>query len=179
MHTILIEVEAGYPVKEWTPPFLLRIIKKAYAVLKRTEWGEFVKVVIEQVDRSADEQVTIRCYTVTDRVNSIVHFIRSSGTTLTGYHDEQITQVPLQDIFYVEAVDNRVFAYTREQVFELKFKLYEFEDIYRCHRFIRCSKSMVINLMQIDSVYPIFNGRFSAKMFNGEEIIISRQYVPA
>ena len=138
-----------------------------------------MKIVIEQIDRSTEEQVTIQCYAVTDRVNSIVHFIRATGTMLVGYHDEQIAQVPLSDIYYVEAVDNRVYAYTRDKVYELKCKLYEFEERYRRDRFIRCSKSMVINLMQIDSVYPIFNGRFSAKLFNSEEIIISRQYVPA
>ena len=138
-----------------------------------------MKIVVEQIDRSAEEQVTIQCYAVTDRINSIVHFIRDTGTTLVGYHDEQMAQVPLSDIYYVEAVDNRVYAYTRDKVYELKCKLYEFEELYRRDRFFRCSKSMVINLMQIDNVYPIFNGRFSAKLFNGEEIIISRQYVPA
>lgn len=138
-----------------------------------------MKIVIEQIDRSTEEQVTIKCYAVTDRVNSIVHFIRAAGTMLVGYHNERMAQVPLSDIFYVEAVDNRIFAYTRDNVYELKCKLYEFEELYRRDRFFRCSKSMVINLMQIDSVYPIFNGRFSAKLFNGEEIIISRQYVPA
>ena len=138
-----------------------------------------MKVIVEQINRSADEQVTIKCHQVTDRVNTIVHFIQSSGKTLAGYHNERLYQVALADIFYVEAVDNRVFAYTRGKVYECKCKLYEFEERYRHEYFIRCSKSMVINLMQIDSVYPIFNGRFSAKLFNGEEIIISRQYVPA
>jgi DNA-binding LytR/AlgR family response regulator len=32
--------------------------------------------------------------------------------------------------------------------------------------------------MKVDSVRPILNGRLSASMFNGEEVIISRQYVP-
>lgn len=151
----------------------------ADATMKRLGRGEFVKVVIEQIGRNTDEQVTIKCHKVTDRINSIVHFINSSGKTLVGYHDEQMAQVPLSDIYYVEAVDNRVYAYTRNNVYELKCKLYEFEDLYRRDHFFRCSKSLVINLMQIDSVYPIFNGRFSAKLFNGEEIVISRQYVPA
>lgn len=158
---------------------MILIVYNEKTLAKRANRGAFVKVVIEKIDRSADEQVTIRCYAVTDRVNSIIQFIRSSGITLAGYHDEQITQVPLQYIFYVEAVDNRVFAYTRGKVYELKYRLYEFEELYRREHFFRCSKSMVVNLMQIDSVYPIFNGRFSAKLFNGEEIIISRQYVPA
>jgi DNA-binding LytR/AlgR family response regulator len=32
--------------------------------------------------------------------------------------------------------------------------------------------------MKIDHVRPAFNGRFSATLFSGEEVIISRQYVP-
>ena len=44
---------------------------------------------------------------------------------------------------------------------------------------IRVSKSMIVNLMKITSVRPALNGRFSAVLKNGEEIIISRKYVPA
>lgn len=119
-----------------------------------------MRIVIEQVDHSTEEQVTIQCYIVTDRINSIVHFIRVTDTTLVGYHDERITQVPLSDIFYVEAVDNRVFAYTRNMVYEIKCKLYEFEEFYCRNHFFRCSKSMVVNLMQIDSVLPNFQWTF-------------------
>ena len=35
------------------------------------------------------------------------------------------------------------------------------------------------NLMKITSVRPALNGRFSAILKNGEEILISRKYVPA
>ena len=45
--------------------------------------------------------------------------------------------------------------------------------------FFRVSRSMIINLMKITSVRPALNGRFSAILKNGEEIIISRKYVPA
>ena len=37
---------------------------------------------------------------------------------------------------------------------------------------------MIVNLMKISSVRPALNGRFSAVLKNGEEIIISRKYVP-
>ena len=94
-----------------------------------------------------------------------------------GYDDERMVELFVTDIFYVEAVDNRVFAYTKNKTYQLRVKLYEFEEANRYMRFFRCSKSMVVNLMKIDSVYPIFNGRFSAKLFNGEEVIISRRYV--
>lgn len=137
-----------------------------------------MKVSVKRISIDQEEQAIIQCYEVSDDVKSIVSFIKSTGTTLPGYIDERVSQIPLQDIFFVEAVDNKVFAYTAKKVYELKCKLYEFTTLYENRRFFRCSKSFVINLMKIESVRPILNGRLSATLFNGEEVIISRQYVP-
>jgi DNA-binding LytR/AlgR family response regulator len=137
-----------------------------------------LKVSVKQINADKEERAIIQCYEVTDDVLNIVSFIKSTGAALAGYVDEKVSQIPLQEIYFVEAVDNRVFAYTAKKVYELKCKLYEFEELYENRRFFRCSKSFVINLMKVDSVRPILNGRLSASMFNGEEVIISRQYVP-
>ena len=136
-----------------------------------------MKILVEKVEQNKPEQVIIQCYRITDKVNSIVDFIKSTSDSLPGYSEESVTQIFLLDIFYVESVDSRVFAYTKDQTYELRIKLYEFEQAYEKRRFFRCSKSMVVNLMKITSVYPIFNGRFAAKLLNGEEVIISRTYV--
>ncbi len=140
--------------------------------------GVHLNVFVKQIREDMEERVIIQCYEVTENVKSIVSFVKSTGDTLAGYVDEKASQVPLQDIFFVEAVDNRVFAYTAKKVYELKFKLYEFAALYENRKFFRCSKSFVINLTKIDNVRPILNGRFSATLFSGEEVIISRQYVP-
>lgn len=137
-----------------------------------------MKVTVAKVTKDKEEQAVIQCYEINDEVRSIVSFIKSTGTTLAGYINERVSQIPLQDILFVEAVDNKTFAYTTKKVYEIKSKLYEFESKYESKRFFRCSKSFVINLMKIDCVRPALNGRFSAMMQNGEEIIISRQYVP-
>lgn len=136
-----------------------------------------MKVSVQEIEQNRSEQVVIQCYRITDKVNSIISFIKSTDTSLVGYENEKMVELFLTEIFYVEAVDNRVFAYTENKTYQLRVKLYEFEEVSKFMRFFRCSKSMVINLMKVDSVYPIFNGRFSAKLFNGEEIIISRRYV--
>lgn len=136
-------------------------------------------VTVENIEKEEVEKVIIQCHEVTEDINNIIHYIKSSGTVLAGYEEENVTQVFLYDIFFIESVDNRVFAYTAKKVYELKMKLYEFEDCYYSHKFFRCSKSIIINLLQIDYVRPILNGRFQATLFNGEEVIISRQYVSA
>lgn len=138
-----------------------------------------MKVSVQEIEHNRPEQVVIQCYSITDKVKNIINFIKSTDTSFFGYEGERMIELFLTDIFYVEAVDNRVFAYTENKTYQLRIKLYEFEEVSKYMRFFRCSKSMVVNLMKIDSVYPIFNGRFSARLFNGEEIIISRRYVSA
>lgn len=140
--------------------------------------GGALKVAVKKIGTDMDEQVIIHCYEVNEDIKSIVRFVKSTGATLAGYIEERVSQVALQDILYVEAVDNKVFAYTAKKAYELKCKLYEFETAHEGKKFFRCSKSFVINLMKVDHVRPILNGRFSATMFGGEEVIISRQYVP-
>ncbi|MGE4272716.1 MAG: LytTR family transcriptional regulator DNA-binding domain-containing protein [Desulfitobacterium sp.] len=61
---------------------------------------------------------------------------------------------------------------------ELASHGYELESGYEESRFFRCSKSVIVNLMKVHSIKPALNGRFLAKLANGESVIISRQYVP-
>jgi DNA-binding LytR/AlgR family response regulator len=115
---------------------------------------------------------------VNEEVTEVVDFIRARDGLLTGYEDTQIFQIALRDIYYFEGVDNKVYAYLKNHVYEIKSKLYELEEGYRKMKFFRCSKSILVNLMKVECVKPALNSRFAAKLLNGEEIIISRQYVP-
>ena len=56
-------------------------------------------------------------------------------------------------------------------------RLYELEKILG-NDFIRISKSTIINLKEIDSVEPCFNGIMYIKLKNGTIDYISRKYLP-
>jgi DNA-binding LytR/AlgR family response regulator len=137
-----------------------------------------MKVCIRQISDKANECLIIECVDVTPDIESIRAYALTRGTTLTGIVDERIYQFNLSDVFCFEAVDERVFAYTKNKSYELKIRLYELENAYSDKHFVRCSKSFIINLMKLESISPALNGRFTAHMKNGEKIIISRQYVP-
>ena len=137
-----------------------------------------MKVHIKQISDEAEECLIIECVDITPDIESIRSYALTKGTTLVGSVEERIYQFNLSDVFYFEAVDERVFAYTKNKTYELKIRLYELENAYSDKHFVRCSKSFIINLMKLDSISPALNGRFTAQMKNGEKIIISRQYVP-
>ena len=134
-------------------------------------------VEIEQVGRERKEQVLIRCHAVTEEVREIAAFVKSRQGSLTGMRDSRQYEIAVSDIYYFESVDGKTFLYTKDQVYETSYRIYELESMLRPKNFLRVSKSMLLNLMKIRSIQSALNGRFAAVLMSGEEVIISRSYV--
>ena len=137
-----------------------------------------MKLEIRKVPEEEPEMVEIRYHWITDEIQEIVSFVKSRQGRLSATRDGKRFEVPVSDLFYAESVDDRVFLYTCSDSYEIRMKLYELEETLKNKNFLRNSKSMLVNLMKISCVRPAMNGRFSAILKNGEEIIISRKYVP-
>ena len=52
------------------------------------------------------------------------------------------------------------------------------EEMLREKYFLRVSKSILLNLLKVQAIRPAAGGRFTAILKNGEEVVISRKYVP-
>lgn len=138
-----------------------------------------MRVSIRKVLNKEDEKAIIECVEITSEIRDICSYIQNKGMELSGLAEGQLLKkFRLEDVYYFEALDEKVFAYTGEQVYEVRMRLYEVEKAYENHHFIRCSKSVVLNLMLLESISPALSGRFFAHMKNGEKLIISRQYAP-
>ena len=137
-----------------------------------------MEIKVLKIARSETEKLEIRCHEVTEQVKEIVTFVKSRQGQLTGVIEGEQYEIPVTDVYYVEAVDNTVFIYGQKKVYEARQKLYELEGILKEKYFLRVSKSLILNLMKIKSIKPALNGRYSAVLQSNEEIIISRKYVP-
>lgn len=120
----------------------------------------------------------IRCREVDEAVLQLVNALKVKKEKLTVRQGEKILQIEPGNIYYIEAVDNKVFLYLENSVYETRMKLYELERRFAGTDFFRVSKSVILNLAKVRSFTPGFNGRFEALMRNGERVGISRQYVP-
>ena len=138
-----------------------------------------MRVTVERIGREKEEQVLIQCLEVTESIREIERFVKLRQEKLEGYDADRMYCIPLSDVYYAEAVDNRLYIYTEKNVYELKMKLYAFEENYCSGEFFRCSRTAVVNLMRVSYLRPGLNGRLSARLTNGEDIIISRKYVNA
>lgn len=137
-----------------------------------------MKVSIEEIGRELDEEIIIRCHEINDNILKLINKLKAESSILIGYDQDDIHRLRLSEIYYFEAVDNRVFIYCRDKVFESKQKLYELEEMCEKKKFFRASKSSIINVTKISFIRPSISGRFEARLDNGESIAVSRQYVP-
>lgn len=137
-----------------------------------------MKISIEEIDIQKEEEIIIRCHEVTDEIMSLISRIKVKNKMLMGFHEDTIHQIKLSDVYYFESVDNKVFMYCKDKVFEAKQKLYELEQVVEGKKFFRASKSSILNIAKISYIKPSISGRFEARMDNGETVMVSRQYVP-
>lgn len=136
------------------------------------------KISITEIGKDQEEEVVIRCHEVNDEVLSIVQKLKKNDNIILGSSGSEVFRISVKDIFYIESVDNKTFIYCQNQVFDTKARLYELEEKLEGTKMFRCSKAMILNLAKVRSVAPSMNGRFEARLTNGESVIISRQYVP-
>ena len=135
-----------------------------------------MKIIIEEPNPGEEDQIIIRCKVMDDNVLKVISDLRMGQKKLTGIKDGNITMIDPVNVYYFEGVDNKVFMYCKQNVYETRLKLYEIEDEYKNTDFFRAS--VILNVTKIRSISPAYSGRFEAILFNGEKVVISRQYVP-
>jgi DNA-binding LytR/AlgR family response regulator len=137
-----------------------------------------MKVTIESIPPGSEPEIIVRSNELDDSLMQLIYSIKSPTKKLIGTVDQKMHFIEPKDIFYFESVDNKVFIYCKDKVFESRLKLYVIESEYENLGFFRASKSTILNISKIESVKAVFYGRFEALLTNGEILMISRQYVP-
>lgn len=137
-----------------------------------------MKVIIEDIKDGEEESLVLKCRELTPQLIHLINSLKIGKSRFVGIENEQNILIEPELIYYIEAVDNRVFLYTKEKVYSSKYKLYEIEEQFGHTDLFRASKSVILSASKIKSVSPSFSGRFQATLLNGEKVEISRQYVP-
>lgn len=137
-----------------------------------------MKIIIEEPQPGEEDQIIIRCNELDEKLLKLIYNIKMYQKKLAGTKDGNTCLLDPAQVYYFEAVENKVFIYCKDSYYETKQKLYEIEELYANTNFIRASKSMIVNVSKIFQVSSAFQGRLEATLKNGEKLIISRQYVP-
>lgn len=134
-----------------------------------------MKFTIRKIAEGEDE-VILKYRSMTPKVERIFNFLNGEQQKIVGIKDKIQVVLERQQIFYIESVDGKTFAYTKEEVFRVDYTLNELETILNDINFFRCSKSMIINIDKVKKLRSLASNRIDATMCNGEHIMISRTY---
>jgi two-component system LytT family response regulator len=88
--------------------------------------------------------------------------------------NSEITIVPTQDVFYIEAFDDYVKIFTKDNYYLKKKTMNYYEDVLDKALFFRTHRSFIINLEQLTRVEPFEKNAYVALLKSGKKIPISR-----
>lgn len=139
---------------------------------------------VERGEEAPDQGVIIRfspedLETLTGLFDPLSGRREGLSQVIGGWHEgkEMFELIPHDRILYIEAMGNSVYLVTPEQSLSVKFKLYELEQSLRAKGFIRISKSLIVNIVNVREIVPWFGGRYILRLTNNKEVEVSRTYV--
>ncbi|MBO4266774.1 MAG: LytTR family transcriptional regulator DNA-binding domain-containing protein [Lachnospiraceae bacterium] len=137
-----------------------------------------MKINIHIVDNTDDEKIDIFCREEhRERMAEIAHELADGSRKISCKKDDKTYRIRLDEVYYIETVDEHLFIYCENDVYENRMRLYEAEELCRDTLFFKASKSMLINIRKIENMKPSLSGRFEITMTNGERLLVSRKYV--
>lgn len=136
-----------------------------------------MKITILEKRPDEEDEIIVKCDYLDENITKLLNQLKTGKSKLSFYKDSQIILLNPEEILFFESVDDKVFAYTKDGVYESRLKLYMLEEELPHNDFFRANKAVIVNLNKIQSLSPAFGGRFEAVLKNGYKVIISRNYV--
>ncbi len=130
---------------------------------------------IKQITEGEDS-VTVRYRELTSPIKRIIGILHDESGKLWGRTENESICIGVEEILYLESVDDKVFAYTVDNVVKIDGSLNSFLLEADDEIFFRCSKSTVINVNKVTGLKSLSSNRIDAVMEGGEHIMISRRY---
>lgn len=135
-----------------------------------------MKLKVEECKELSEVEIIIKCPEKNTHIDQLVAAINTHFTNLLGKRDGENIIINLENIYYFEAVENRVYAYEAESVYEVPYKIQELVDSLGSTSFLQSSRTMVLNISKVSKIKSLVNGRIMAELDNGEKTIITRVY---
>lgn len=113
---------------------------------------------------------------IDEETNAVLDRLRDTLRYIEGTTEQGKVTIALTDIFYIETVDRKTFAYTKDACVEIREALRDIIEEFENIGFVRISKSAVVNIYKIQKLQGDINMRVIIYLKNGEQLIMNRSY---
>ena len=123
-----------------------------------------------------EDYIDIRYREITPTINQIMELCKEGVRMISGEQDGKRFNIDINDVLYIEWVDNRSCICTSEDVFTTSQTLAQLQQQLDADIFIRVSKPILVNIYKIKWISSGLNMKLLAELINEERVAISRHY---
>ena len=145
----------------------------------RLKKGGYILEIEISVDKNyIIPKIIIKTSSMNEEVQKIVSMLsKDEIKVISGMKEDKVEILDENNISRVYAQNGMVYASTQNGVYVLKLRLYEIEEILNNKKFVRISKSEIINLREVKNFDFSFVGTISVQMKNNDVCYVSRRFV--
>ncbi len=137
-----------------------------------------MKIRIEIDENLEEDEVTIKCKEINQTIKRVQQSISSANLIpkLIFYKNDTEYYLNINDILFFETSENSVEAHTEKEVYKIKYRLYELEEMLP-NNFVRVSKSTILNVNQIYSINRNLTSSSLVQFYKSyKQVYVSRNY---
>ncbi|WP_315114197.1 LytTR family DNA-binding domain-containing protein [Clostridium intestinale] len=138
-----------------------------------------MKIRIEVDNEIRENEIIIRCNELTEEVKNIQTVLGDLivvKKSITFYKGETEYYLALEKVLFFETEESAVCAHTTDNIYNVKYKLYELEEILPGY-FMRVSKSTILNTNHIYSITRSLSSSSKVEFQNThKQVYVSRYY---
>lgn len=135
-----------------------------------------IRLNLYEAKKNTEEHIDIYYAEMKPIIRKVIDVVHQEKPALVGVIDGEKYFLQVESIYYMDTVDKRVYAYTRDKVYQLHYSLAQLEEMLWDYGYIRINKSNLVNIFRIQNIKPEANMRVGAIFDNGEKLYINRSY---
>ncbi len=135
-----------------------------------------MKLIKTKEENLEENYLELHYDTIDEETSEVLDRLRDTLRYIEGTFEDKKVTVALTDIFYIETVDRKTFAYTKDMCVEIKEALRDILEEYSNIGFARISKSTIVNIYKIKKLQGDINMRVIIFLKNDEKLIMNRSY---
>lgn len=140
-----------------------------------------MKIRIEVDPNITEEELVLKCANIDERILKLKQYLsgfEDDKNRIVFFKDNTEFYFPVDEVLFFETFEDSVMAHTASDVFEVKFKLYELQNLLPAF-FLRVSKSTIVNTGKVYSITKNLAGASRVEFAGTNKFVyVSRNYYP-
>lgn len=138
--------------------------------------GSSLKIKFKEDKNLPCDEIIITASALTSEIETLIKDLRK--TSIKAIHRDSDIILSSDEILFFETDMNVIYAHTKNDSFETRYKLYELENVLS-QSFTRISKSTIVNIKEISSIDRGLTSSRKVSFFNSVKVVyVSRMYYP-